>query len=141
MVRSEKLEANALVAAMQRGDFYGSTGVTLRDVRADGKSLGIAIAGEEGVKYTTQYIGTRKGFDTSTKPQLDAEGNPLPRSTLLYSEDIGAVLHETTDLESRYTFTGDELYVRARVVSDVVQDNPHETGDYEMAWVQPVLPK
>ncbi len=141
MVRSEKLEANALVAAMQRGDFYGSTGITLKDVRANGKSLGVSIAGEAGVNYTTQYIGTRKGFDTSTKPQLDADGKPLPRSSLLYSDDIGTVLHETTDLESTYTFTGDELYVRARVVSDVLQDNPHEAGDYEMAWVQPVLPQ
>ena len=141
MVRSETLEPNALVAAMQRGDFYGSTGVTLKDVRSTGKSLGVTIDAVAGVTYTTQYIGTRKGFDTSTKPQLDADGNPLPRSSLLYSDDIGMVLYETTDLESTYPFKGDELYVRARVVSDKIQDNPHEKGDMEMAWVQPVLPQ
>ncbi len=141
MVRSESLEANALVGAMQQGDFYGSSGVTLKDLTVTGTSLGIAIAGEAGVTYTTQYIGTRKGFDTATKPQLDADGNPLPRSSLLYSDEIGTVLHETTDLESTYTFTGDEQYVRARVVSDKLQDNPHEEGDYEMAWIQPVLPR
>ncbi len=141
MVRSEALEANALVAAMQRGDFYGSTGVTLKDIRASGTSLGITVDGAAGVTYTTQYIGTRKGFDTATKPQLDANGKPLPRSSLLYSDEIGVVLHETTDLDFTYTFKGDELYVRARVVSDKIQDNPHEKGDVEMAWIQPVLPK
>lgn len=141
MVRSEALEADALIAAMQRGDFYGSSGVTLSDVKHDDSSLSISIVGEPGVTYTTQYIGTRKGFDTATRPQLDADGNPLPRSSLLYSEEIGAVLHETTDLESSYTFAGDELYVRARVVSDKLQDNPHEAGDHEMAWAQPVLVK
>lgn len=141
MVRSETLEPDAIVAAMQAGDFYGSTGVTLSDVRNDGKSLGVTIEGEPGVTYTTQYVGTRKGFDTEARPRLDDNGKPLPRSTLIYSDAIGEVLHETKDLESTYTFDGDELYVRARVVSDAIQDNPHREGDLEMAWVQPVLPR
>jgi histidinol phosphatase-like PHP family hydrolase len=141
MVRSDALEPDALVAAMQRGDFYGSTGVTLTDVRRDGRSLGLTIAGVAGVTYTTQYVGTRKGFDTATRPHLDGDGKPLPRSSLIYSDQIGEVLYETTDLDSTYTFQGDELYVRARVVSDKVQDNPHVDGDVEMAWVQPVKPE
>lgn len=139
MVRSESLEANALVRAMQRGDFYSSTGVTLKDVRSSGSALGITIDPEPGVTYTTQYIGTRDGFDRETKPAVDEDGNRLPRSSLIYSDSIGEVLHETAELESTYGFTGDELYVRARVVSNKVQDNPHQEGDYEMAWVQPVL--
>lgn len=141
MVRAVALEANALIEAMQRGDFYSSTGVTLKDVRATEKSLGVTVAGEPGVTYTTQYVGTRRGFNQETRPALDAEGNPLKRSSLIYSDSIGEVLHETTDLESDYTFQGDELYVRARVVSDKLQPNPHEEGDYEMAWAQPVLVK
>lgn len=141
MVRSEALDANALVEAMRRGDFYASTGVTLADIRRDNNALGVTIAGEAGVTYTTQYVGTRRGFNQEARPAVDAEGKPLPRSSLIYSESIGEVLHETTDLESTYTFNGDELYVRARIVSDRLQPNPHEEGDYEMAWVQPVLVK
>lgn len=139
MVRSESLEANALVEAMQRGDFYASTGVTLADIRRDNNTLGVTVAGETGVTYTTQYVGTRKGFNQETQAAVDAEGNPLPRSSLIYSDSIGEVLHETTDLRSTYTFAGDELYVRARIVSDRLQPNPHVEGDFEMAWVQPVL--
>ena len=139
MVRSERLEAGALVEAMQRGDFYASTGVVLEDVRSDGKSLGVTIDGEEGVSYTTQYIGTRKGFDDTAKPAVDAGGKTLPRSSLIYSDSIGELLHESKTLTSSYTFDGTELYVRARVVSDKSQPNPHTEGDTEMAWVQPVL--
>lgn len=139
MVRAEVLEPSALTAAMQRGDFYASTGVTLKDVRRDGKSLTVSIEAAEGVTYRTQYIGTRKGFDASTRPAVDGAGNPLPRSSLIYSDSIGELLYETTDLDSRYTFTGDEMYVRARVISNRVQVNPQTEGDYEMAWVQPVL--
>ncbi len=139
MVRAEVLEPNAIVAAMQRGDFYASTGVTLEDVKHDGKSLSVRIAGAEGVTYKTQYICTRKDFDESAKPALDPAGAPLPRSSLIYSDSIGVVLHESTELDSSYTFTGEELYVRARVVSNRLQVNPHAEGDFEMAWVQPVL--
>lgn len=139
MVRAEVLEPSAIVAAMQRGDFYASTGVALKDVKSDGKSLSVSIDGAEGVTYQTQYIGTRKGFDEATKPAVDAAGAPLPRSSLIYSDQIGVVLYETTDLDSSYTFKGDEMYVRARVISNRLQVNPHAEGDYEMAWVQPVL--
>ncbi len=139
MVRAEVLEPNAIVAAMQRGDFYASTGVTLKDVKNDGKSLSVSIEGAEGVTYKTQYIGTRKDFDETARPAVDPAGAPLPRSSLIYSDSIGVVLHETTDLDSSYTFTGEEMYVRARVISNRVQENPHAAGDYEMAWVQPVL--
>jgi histidinol phosphatase-like PHP family hydrolase len=141
MVRARSLKAKALMNAMRKGDFYASTGVVLTDIRHGRKSLGVTIAGEDGVSYTTQYVGTRKGFNQETKPALDVEGKPLPRSSLIYSDQIGEVLYETKDLESSYSFKGDEMYVRARIVSDRLQPNPHEDGDYEMAWVQPVLVK
>jgi hypothetical protein len=41
-----------------------------------------------------------------------------------------------------YTFRGDELYVRAKVISSKPKDNPIlEMGDErESAWVQPAVP-
>jgi len=141
MVRAEALEAGALIEAMKRGDFYGTSGVMLNDVVRGDTHLAVDIAGEPGVTYTTRYIGTRKGFDGQGRPFLDGDGNPVPNSSLLYSESIGEVLHETTDLQSRYDFGGDELYVRATVTSDKPMANPPMAGDLEMAWVQPVLPK
>src|SRR5687767_2971770 len=43
VVRAPRLEADSLMAAMQRGDFYASTGVELADVRRDGPRLSLAI--------------------------------------------------------------------------------------------------
>lgn len=141
MVKSESLEANAIVEAMQRGDFYGSCGVTLKSIDHGAKRLGVAIEPEAGVAYTTRYIGTRKGFDTAAKLFTGADGQPVAGSSLIYSDAIGEVLYETTDLESGYAFTGDELYVRAVVTSDKAMENPPVAGDLERAWVQPVLVK
>jgi hypothetical protein len=139
MVHAEKLEANALVNAMLRGDFYGSCGVTLNSVERSAAGLAIDVAAEDGVAYTTRYIGTRKGFDIASKPFRDVAGAAVPGSSLVYSDAIGEVLYETTDLKSEYALTGDELYVRATVTSDKPMANPAVKGDLEMAWVQPVL--
>ncbi|MBI2425089.1 MAG: hypothetical protein HYV27_19850 [Candidatus Hydrogenedentes bacterium] len=140
-VRASKLEPDAITQAMLDGDFYASTGVTLSDISFDGKTVQIKIEGAPGVTYRTEYIGTRKGYDATGKPALDAKGAVIPRSSKLYSESIGAVLAHSTDLNSSYTMTGDEIYVRARIASDKKQENPHQDGDCEMAWTQPVAPK
>lgn len=138
MVRAEELEANSLVAAIERADFYASTGVTLNDVRSDGKSLRVDIAAEPGVTYTTQFIGTRKGFDETASPFKNANGETPDTASMVYSSQIGVVLAETAENPAVYTFAGDELYVRAKVVSSKPQDNPVHEDDPQIAWVQPV---
>jgi hypothetical protein len=139
MVRAEKLEANAIVEAMQRGDFYASSGVTLKEVRFDkaGKTLEIEIAAEEGVTYTTQFLGTRKGYDRAVEKVPTPEGENVP-FRLRYSKNVGAVLATSDSLKPRYTLTGDELYVRAVITASVAPKNPIEPGQKAKAWTQPV---
>ena len=43
MVRAPHLTAEAMVKAMETGDFYASTGVTLSDIRREGDLLTLAI--------------------------------------------------------------------------------------------------
>lgn len=114
-VRSSELSPDSLMAAMQRGNFYASTGVRLSDIQFDGNTLSIKIEQEGGVHYTTQFIGTRED-----QPQ-----------------NTGVILAEEEGVEPSYTFTGNELFVRAKVVSDKPKENPNEPGAVEVAWVQP----
>lgn len=86
MVRAASLEATAILQALERGDFYASTGVTLRDYQADAKSIKIDIAAAAQSKYTVQFIG-----------------------------QWGKVLKEVTTNPAIYTFDGAESYVRAKV--------------------------
>lgn len=138
-VLAEKLETNDLIDAMERGDFYSSTGVEIREIASDGKEFRVDVATEPEVTYTTQFIGTRKGFDPSSEPVLDETGKQSPETNRTYSPQIGVVLHETTDNPAVYAWQGDELYVRAKVVSSKVQENPFAEGDVESAWTQPVI--
>ena len=138
MVRATALDEDIITGAMDRGDFYSSTGVTLHDVVIDDEGYRVIIDAEEGVSYTTEFIGTRVGFDDSSEaPEVEPDGG-TPRPSRRYHTTIGQVLHTTTDTNAYYPFDGDEIYVRARVTSDKLQDNPVHEGDFEMVWTQPV---
>ncbi len=138
MVRALALTPEKLVAAMEAGDFYASSGVTLRDVRRDARGLSVEIEAEPGVTYTTEFFGTRKGFDPKNEVVLGKEGATL-RTTRRYGADVGAVLAKVTGPSASYAFKGDELYVRARITSSKPKSNPSAEGEVERAWTQPAV--
>ena len=88
--------------------------------------------------YKTFFIGTRRGYDPTATPVKGANGEPLG-VTMQYSADIGQVLATVEGANPRYTFKGDEIYVRARVVSSKPKSNPYYEGETETAWLQPVV--
>ena len=64
------------------------------------------------------------------------------RNSLNPSEaGIGEILSQSNSLEPNYIFKGDELYVRAHVVSSKKKANPYSAGEQEQAWLQPVSPR
>ena len=86
-VRAARLEARAIVEALERGDFYSSTGVELQSLERSTTAMTIAIRTQPASKYRIQFIGRQ-----------------------------GAVLSEATTSPASYTFRGDEGYVRAKVI-------------------------
>ncbi|MCK5578042.1 MAG: hypothetical protein KAI63_00815, partial [Planctomycetes bacterium] len=115
---------------------YSTTGVILNNVTANKQELRVKIKKEKGVNYRVQFIGTLRGFDSTSKPMGDANAH-VSRS---YSNEIGQVLLETTKNPAVYHFTGKELYIRAKIISDEKHPNPFRKGDVETAWTQPVAP-
>lgn len=137
MVHSEKLDAATLIHEMEAGNFYATSGVLLEEIKNAKDELAIQIKAEPGVTYKTQFIGTRKGYDRSSEPVLVA-GAPI-RATRRYSKDIGAVLSEVSGDSPSYKLQGDEIYVRAKIISSRLKGNPTTEGDFEMAWTQPLI--
>jgi len=131
MVRAKALTPGSIIAAMERGDFYATSGVAVDDIRLAKGRYSFRIQPEKGVTYTTRFIGTRKNFKAS--PDL------VKRNSLKPSEaGIGEILGQSQSLEPSYTFDGDELYIRAEIVSSKKKANPYAAGEYERAWLQPV---
>ncbi|MGL4943853.1 MAG: hypothetical protein ACRC46_11770 [Thermoguttaceae bacterium] len=143
VVRADALTPEQIIQAMYRGDFYCSTGVTLADVQFDRakKTLSVKVAPEEGVTYTIRFNGTKKGFDKTTTTVTDpAEGKKPARTIAIYSDAIGEEFSSTEGVEASYTMTGDELYVRATVVSSRESNYDDPTGyrpTHASAWTQP----
>lgn len=138
MVRAAELTPAAIIAAMERGDFYATSGVRLRDLKIRPKELRVEMEPEPGVTFTTQFIGARKGCDLKSEPVRDEQGKELP-VTRRYSDQIGVVLAEVKGNLATYALKGDEIYVRAKVISSKAKENPYATGDFETAWVQPLV--
>lgn len=89
MVRAGELTAEALLAAIARGDFYSSTGVELKGYEVTEREIRIELpeeAGSTATRYTTFFIGKD-----------------------------GAILKRDETMKPAYPFMGDELYIRARI--------------------------
>ena len=99
MVRAPRLEARALVDALERGEFYATTGVVLADYQATAREITVRVRPASSSKYRIQFIGSG-----------------------------GRLLRESVETEATYVFTGDEGYVRAKILE----------SNGLVAWCQPV---
>jgi hypothetical protein len=142
MVAARHLTAESIVAALERGDFYASTGVVLQSVLRTGNRLAVSIQAEPGVTYRTQFYGTRKSYTRGSHVMVQPASEKEPRPTLphrRYSRDVGMMLTEIAGTNASYTFRGDELYVRAKIVASKLKANGSVSGEYETAWTQPLV--
>lgn len=142
MVRATHLTPESIIRAMEAGDFYASSGVTLSEVTRRGQTLAVEIQAEPGVTYTTQFIGTRRGYDPSSQLIEPPAGDAVAAKALphrRYSRDVGAILAEIKGAKAAYTLRGDELYVRAKIISSKPKPNAGVADEVECAWTQPLV--
>lgn len=137
-VLAKELTAAALIESLEAGRFYASSGVRLSRVVTTNTEMSIDVQAVEGETYTIEFMGTRKGYDPKSEPVLDKDGKEV-RATRKYSADIGQTLATVNGPQATYTLKGDELYVRARVTSSAQHQNPSEVGEFQRAWVQPLV--
>jgi len=91
VVRAPALTREAILAALNSGDFYASTGVALKDIQATPESLTVEI-----------------------EPSSVATGSPR-RYRVVFVGKGGSVLAVSNQNPASYKFKGNEGYVRARI--------------------------
>ena len=116
MVQTDTLSAISLIRSLESGDFYSSTGVTLKKLTNDANTISVEIEPETGVSYEISFIGCKKG-QTGTE-----------------------ILKTVNDTLGEFKVTADLLFVRCKITSSKLQENPIENILYEMAYTQPVRP-
>jgi hypothetical protein len=140
-VRAKRLSAPAILDALQRGDFYASTGVVLRDIcyNAESRVIDVRVRPEPGVRHTIQFVGTLACADPTGEPVAVDPSAKLSRPGRRYSPAVGKVLMSVVADSAAYRLTGKELYVRAVVLSNKPMANPPAGNlNTETAWCQPV---
>ncbi|HET7710568.1 MAG TPA: CehA/McbA family metallohydrolase [Thermoanaerobaculia bacterium] len=85
-VRASALTEQAILAAIERGDFYASTGVELEDISGGTRELQVKIREGRSARFRTQFIGAR-----------------------------GKLLSEVSANPAVYRIRGGEGYVRAKI--------------------------
>ncbi len=147
MVRATALTPDKLLEAIQLGDCYASSGVELEDVSfsATDSTLRVTVKAEAGVNYRIHFITTKKGFDrtvthlASPAEKIGVATRPA-RTIPVYSADIGRIVKTVAGTEASYRLEADDLYVRARVESDVPSKfGSHFRPKVKVAWTQPYV--
>ncbi|MDG1965298.1 MAG: histidinol-phosphatase [Flavobacteriaceae bacterium] len=115
MVNTKELEANSLITAMEKGDFYASTGVRLDNIYSDTQKLSIVIDPEKGVNYEIVFMGYQGEADKVV------------------------ILKTVKGNAASYSFQKNDIFVRAKINSDAKKDSPAMTSETKKAWTQPFL--
>ncbi|MAG19507.1 MAG: histidinol-phosphatase [Flavobacteriaceae bacterium] len=115
MVNCKKLATEDIISAMEKGDFYASTGVHLKKLFTDKKQIEIEVDPEFGVIYEIIFIGYQKE-----------------------AEDV-VELKKVIGKSASYTFQKEDVFVRVRINSDAKKDNPIIKDETKKAWTQPLL--
>jgi hypothetical protein len=119
MVKAPALTAAALIEAMEKGDFYSTTGVELQDITYKNGTLAVAVKPAARINYTIQFWGAERSADGLKQG--------------------GKLLKEVKGTKATYKLRDQDLFVRAKVISSKLQENPFQEGDRETAWTQPVV--
>jgi hypothetical protein len=114
MVLADSLTPSSLISAMEKGNFYSTTGVILEEVEIALGALNIKVKEDPGVQYNIQFIGTT-GQDQHTR-----------------------ILKQVSGTEASLELLDSYIFVRAKITSDKLKNNPFQEGDFETAWTQPV---
>src|SRR5690606_37959627 len=91
MVKAERLHPHDLIASMEAGDFYSTTGVEMEEISFNNNELSLKIKPEAGIDYQIQFIAA--------------------------TEDSGEaqVVKTVEGTKAAYKLSKNDLFVRAKV--------------------------
>lgn len=115
MVQADSLSPKSLINAMEKGQFYASTGVELNNLIFKNNKLSVAIKTEKNISYKIKFIGCKRG---SSEPETFAS---------------------VKNSKASFKLTSNMLYLRCKITSTKLHQNPIEDLLYEHAWTQPYV--
>jgi len=115
MVESDSINTESLIDAMETGNFYASSGIYLKKVIHTKNHLTIEVDSQSGVNYEIIFYGYKKNTESVIE------------------------LSRSQSNKATYVFENDDIFVRAKIISDQKIPNPYKEGETSSAWTQPIL--
>lgn len=128
LVRATSLNEDAIVDAIEAGDFAACEGLEPEDVAFDHASgtLTVAVAAKPGAVRTIRFIVSKRDFSETpvrtfkVRPAEDRQTSVHEREIRIYDERVGLEAQTVSSvpggaLQASYTLAPDDLYVRARI--------------------------
>lgn len=143
MVKASTLTTESLLAAIDKGDFYASNGVTLEEVTfsPSDRTLRVRVLPRDGVTYRIHFITTKREFDEAITEKILPRSSQNPQRTVtVHSPDIGQTVRTIEGIVGEYQLSADDLYVRARIESDapaLISRMKPMHPQFQSAWTQP----
>ncbi|MBO7721155.1 MAG: hypothetical protein J6T01_01975 [Kiritimatiellae bacterium] len=156
LVRAEELTAEALIRAMNAGDFAVCEGVQPDDFAFDAGrgELSVSVAGKKNLCRTIQFIVTKRDFSEKPVETVSIEAPEVPenkrkvyaRTINIYdTAKIGCIVKSVSGgigeaVSASYRLAPDDLYVRARILSpERPAVSAYQHPKIQVAWTQPYL--
>ena len=115
MVESDSINTESLINAMESGNFYASSGIYLKKVIHAKNRYTIEVDSQSGVNYEIIFYGYKKNTESVIE------------------------LSRSQSNKATYAFENDDVFVRAKIISDQKVPNPYKEGETASAWTQPIL--
>jgi len=115
MVNSQELNTTSLIKSLEDGQFYASSGISLKSLYHTKTKLSVEIDAQPDVSYEIVFLGYQKDGDHVI--ELDRQ----------------------TGTSASYIYTNKDLFVRAKINSTQLVKHPYRQGETAQAWTQPVL--
>ena len=115
MVNSQELSTESLIKNLEDGQFYATSGIVLKSLYHNQKSLTVEIDAQPNVTYEIVFLGYQKDGDHVVELARH-QGN-----------------------KAKYTFKKTDLFVRAKINSNQKMENPYREGETLQAWTQPIV--
>jgi len=115
MVESDSINTESLINAMESGKFYATSGIYLKKVIHTKNRYTIEVDSQSNVNYEIIFYGYKKNTESVIE------------------------LSRSQSNKATYAIENDDIFVRAKIISDQKISNPYKEGETASAWTQPIL--
>jgi hypothetical protein len=138
MALVDDFSEDGITNALNRGDYYPTTGVIFDTISMQDGVMRVKIKAEKGINYKIAFLSTARDADTTIQyREIPGAHNHPPRKIPFFAEDFGRIVKMVEGAEGACQIGRNDLYLRAMVLSDKPTTMRRAYfPEFQCAWTQ-----